>query len=290
MISRSVWIAFAALCLASGTYWILPTSELLPALERQGLLFGVAALAALCFRPRRRIRPAAHLRLAIAGIGFFGLPTVALEIARSGVGETTRSALFAMVPVVIIVAIITSDAAAGARRLLIPALVGLGGLLLLLPLQSSFSLRGEWMLSLISATIVVTGICSVWLYRLLQGLALPIAILTVGAANAIFLLLCAAACGDFVWSAGAFNAVASFSSVVDVLEIVVIIWLLREMPPIRFAARYLLIPLVTIVESFVLVRPAITLRIVSGTVLLAAGAGMLLILSDSDTGDFLSLR
>ena len=293
MINRTTWTAFAALCLLSGTFWVLPANHALPTLERQSLLFGVSALAALCFRPRR-IPAITQLYLAIAGIGFFGLPIAVVDIAHSSVSETTRSALFAMVPVVVILAVVISNEAEGARRLLAPALLGLGGLLLLLPLQFSSSLRGQAMLALIGATVLLAGLCSVWLYRLLQGVSLPAAIALLGGVNSLFLAICAAVQaavqGELLWRGQAFVSVLSLSSLVDVLEIAGIVWLLREMPPIRFSARYLLIPLVTIVESFVLVRPAITARMAFGTLLLAAGAGLLLLLKEADPGSTLSLR
>jgi hypothetical protein len=82
----------------------------------------------------------------------------------------------------------------------------------------------------------------------------------------------------------------SISSLVDVVEVLLIIWLLREMSPVRFAARYLLIPLLIVLESYVLVRPEWTVRIGFGTVLLAAGAGMLLFGKAGEEETGLSLR
>ena len=79
-----------------------------------------------------------------------------------------------------------------------------------------------------------------------------------------------------VWHTAEFASTVSPSSLVDVLEVLLIVWLLRDMAPIRFAARYLAIPLLTILESFALVRPEWTVRMVSGTILLAVGAGTLL--------------
>ena len=289
MIRRTVWIAFAALCLVVGTYWALPTESSLPALQRQSLLFGLSGLAALCL-PRPRTALSARLKIAAAGTGFFGFPIVVVEIVRGSVGEITRSALFAIVPVVIVLVIAITETTSNARRLLLPALVSIGGLFLLLPLEFSTATRGLLMLALTAGAIIVVGICSVWLYRLLHGIHLADAIATIGIANAPFLLLCAAIRGELAWKGSQLASAASLSSLVDVAEIILIVWLLREMPPARFAARYLLIPLVTILESYVLLRPQATLRMVSGTILLAAGAGMLLLLNDRDQDAPLSLR
>ena len=82
----------------------------------------------------------------------------------------------------------------------------------------------------------------------------------------------------------------SISSLVDVVEVLLIVWLLRETPPVRFAARYFVIPLLTVLESYVLMRPEWTVRMGCGTALLAVGAGLLLFLKAGEEETALSLR
>jgi hypothetical protein len=273
---RSVWIIFVLFCLISGSAWVVPASgDSLAALERQGLLFGVLGLGALCFAEGRGVF-GGGLRLAAAGVGFFGLPMVVVEVVRGSVGEISRSALFAMVPVVVVLVIATGDAAGDAMRMLVPALMGLGGLWLLLPLDFSTSVRGLLMLGLVGATVVVVGVCSVWLYRMLRSVGLASAIAVVCLANSAFLLGCSGVRGELVWRGVA--SAASLSTLVDAVEVVLIVWLLREMPP------------VPILESYGLVRPEWTVRMGFGTILLAGGAGMLLLLKDVDNDRVLSLR
>jgi drug/metabolite transporter (DMT)-like permease len=295
----TLWTAFAALCILSGTSWAIPVAmtDELPTLEQQGLIFGVIGLVALAFAVRGRQRRNEGSRfawLAAAGVGFFGVPVVVAEYARGSVPAISRSALFAVVPVVVVMMVAAGDGRGreerGARRFLIPALVGLGGLLLLLPLGFSGSARGWVMLALVCAAVVLVGLASVWLYRLLRGIALADAIAVVGFANAVFLLGWNAVREDVVWRWGELSFVVSISSLVDVVEVLLIVWLLREMPPVRFASRYLLIPLLTVLESYVLMRPEWTARMLSGTALLAAGAAMLLFLKSSEEETMLSLR
>jgi hypothetical protein len=112
----------------------------------------------------------------------------------------------------------------------------------------------------------------------------------VGLANALFLLASSAVLEDVIWRVGGLSSVISIGSLVDVVEVLLIVWLLREMPPVRFAARYLVIPLLTVLESFVVMRPEWTVRMGFGTVLLAAGAGLLLFLKTGDEETMLSLR
>jgi hypothetical protein len=294
----TLWIAFAALCLLAGTSWVIPyVATPLPLLEQQGLLFGVVGLIAMLFSGHRLwsgIAGGRWIRLAAASVMFFGVPMVAGEYARGSVSGITRSALFAMVPVVVVMVVAAGGASGGeergARRFLVPALVGLGGLLLLLPLGFSGSIRGRVLLAIVCAVVVLVGFASVWMYGLLRGFRFAEAIAIVGVANAVFLLGCSAVRGEGVWRLGELVSIASLSSLVDVIEVLLIVWLLREMAPVRFAARYLAIPLLTILESFVLMRPEWTVRMVSGTILLAVGVGMLLFWRADAEETMLSLR
>jgi drug/metabolite transporter (DMT)-like permease len=294
-----LWIAFVLLCFLSGTSWAIPREmfDRLPPLEQQGVLFGVIGLTTLLFAVRRGWSPnfgLRHVRLGAAAVGFFGVPIVVAEYARGSVPAISRSALFALVPVVVVMTVVSGESAGqeerGARLFLMPALAGLGGLLLLLPLSFSRTARGWMMLAVVCAAVVVVGLASVWLYRLLRGFALANAIAVVGLANAVFLLVWSAVREEMVWRSSGLASVVSIGSLADVVEILLIAWLLREMPPTRFAARYLVIPLLTILESFVLMRPEWTVRMGFGTALLAAGGGMLLFLKAGDEETVLSLR
>jgi hypothetical protein len=295
----TLWIAFGALCILAGTSWAIP-AEIpgeLPPLEKQGILFGVLGLIALLFADRgvwSRGRGLLYARLGGIAVGFFGVPIVVTEYARGSVPAISRSALFALVPVVVVMAVGSYESAGreerGARLFLMPALVGLGGLLLLLPLSFSRTAHGWMMLAVVCGAVVLVGLASVWLYRLLRGFALANAIAVVGLANAVFLLGWSALREEVVCRGYGLASVVSIGSLVDVVEVLLIIWLLREMPPIRFAARYLVIPLLTVLESFVLMRPEWTVRMGFGTALLAAGGGMLLFLKAREEETVLSLR
>jgi drug/metabolite transporter (DMT)-like permease len=303
----TLWIAFAALSILSGTSWAIPaeSAERLPALEQQGLLFGVIGVIALLFAGRAewsRGRVSEYARLAAAAVGFFGVPIVVAEYARGSVPAISRSALFALVPVVVVLAAAAGDWTEREerdwRRFLTPALAGLGGLLLLLPFEFSRSARGWGRLAVVCVAVVLVGLASVWLYRMLRGFGFACAMAVVGLSNAAFLLASSAARDEMVWRASDMAALMSTSSLMDILlnlsvdvaEVLLLAWLLREMQPVRFAARYLVIPLVTVLEGYVLVRPELTIRMGSGTVLLAAGAAGLLFLKAEEGEQALSLR
>jgi drug/metabolite transporter (DMT)-like permease len=266
----------------------------MPLLEQQGLLFAAIGLVAFLAVGRgwfSRIRSTHVVSLGAAFVGFFGAPVVIVEYARSGVGAMNRSALFAMVPVVVVLAVAAGDGEErGARRFLLPALVGVGGLLLLLPVGIPGSVLGRVMLALVCVAVVLAGIASVWLYRLLSGVGLLDAIVIAGLANAAFLLACSGVGGDFVWRWSGVFSMFSVASLVDGVEVVLLVWLLREMSPVRFAARYLAIPLITVLEGYVLIRPEFTVRMGFGTVLLAVGVGVMLFWKAGEEETVLSLR
>ena len=104
------------LCVLSGTSWAIPAelSGGLPPLEQQGVLFGVIGLTALLFAGRgvwSGGRWPEYVRLAAAGVGFFGVPIVVAEYARGSVPVISRSALFALVPVVVVMAVASGESA-----------------------------------------------------------------------------------------------------------------------------------------------------------------------------------
>jgi drug/metabolite transporter (DMT)-like permease len=295
---RSVWITFGALCLLSSSAWVVEpfATSTLPSLQRQALLYLIIGLA-LLFSIRKlssRIRRQPWPHLAVASLGFFAIPAAAIEFASGTVPEITRSALFALVPIVVVVALTAIEAGEPAertaRRSLAPALVALGGLLLLLPLSFSNSARSNARIAVICAAIIMVGIASVWLYRLLQQFELADAITIACLTNAAFLLICACASGAVVWDRSSLLSLLSWSSLVDIIEILLLLWLLRRMPPVQFAARYFLIPLLTVLEAYILLRPPLTLRIGAGAILLATGVAMLLLQRPAEDESVLSLR
>jgi drug/metabolite transporter (DMT)-like permease len=225
---------------------------------------------------------------------FFGFPALAIELASGSVPEITRSALFAMVPVVVAIVIAATEAGTpgenSARRSLLPALAGLAGLLLLLPLDLPGSARGRLMLAVICTAVILVGISSVQLHRLLQSFKPTDAAALMCLSSAVFLLAYGLARRTFVWHLSDLVSFVSFSSLVNLIEIVLLLWLLRNLSPVRFAARFLIIPLLTVLEAYVLLHPGLTLKIAGGVALLVVGAGMLIFANPNRDEVPLSLR
>jgi drug/metabolite transporter (DMT)-like permease len=293
--TRSTWITFLAFCLLAASAWIaepFDTSSL-PGPLRQSLLHAIIGLIALALSARSSPQKIPTLQLALTGILFFGVPVIAIDLVTGSISAVSRSALFALVPVVVILTIASGDpyepGESAARNHLIPALTALSGLFLLLTLNLSTTPHGTLMIAVLLTAIILAGVSAVWLHRMLQHITFPRAIAIICLSNAAFLLLCSLPAKALL-NPHNLASTASPTSLIDTAEILLLLWLLRAMPPVRFAARYLLIPLLTVAEGFLLVRPLFSLRIAAGTLLLVAGTALLLFLTPSADEDLLSLR
>jgi drug/metabolite transporter (DMT)-like permease len=115
-------------------------------------------------------------------------------------------------------------------------------------------------------------------------------VVVIGLSNAVFLTIYCIANGSFRWRSNQSTPIASIASLIDLVEIALLIWLLREMPPIRLSVRYLLIPLFTVIEGYIVLQPQITARLTVGASLLTAGAAWILFARIEENESVLSLR
>jgi drug/metabolite transporter (DMT)-like permease len=293
----SVWLVFAVYCLLASAAWIAtPVPDGGRFFERQAGLFAVVGLGAAVFAGKDLWAPARRLpwaRLAIAGVGFWGVPVCLIRWAGSGVPSIVISAAFALLPAVVVLVVSSiggvEDNGEG-WGFLAPALAAFGGVLLMLPVGLPESVRGQLMLGVAFAAVLLVAVSGVWVHQLMQGGALRVTIAIVCFANAVFLMISGLATGDFVGRWNGWAGILSLSFGVDLIQMILAFWLLREMPPVRFATRYLVIPLLTVVEGYVVLRPEVTARMGTGAVLVAGGAVWILFSKKSDDGGILSLR
>jgi hypothetical protein len=83
------------------------------------------------------------------------------------------------------------------------------------------------------------------------------------------------------------------SLIFDLPQLLLLVWLLRELDPVRFSARFVFVPLLSVMEGSLLLHLHINLRM-SGTLLLMALGGAMLLLwdapADSEAPPSLGLR
>ena len=297
----TIWAAFAGLCVLVSSSRLLPAvaGDSTSSIAQQSCFYGMVGLIALLIAGRRlwariKRRELLWLQLAGASLLLLGMPAAVSEWARDGLSDITQAALFALVPFLVVAVAMSREPVAGedpgVRRFFAPALAGFGGILLLLPFSFPVSVRGRIMLGVLLVAIVLVGFASEWIYRLLRGFEMMEAFSIVCLSNAVFLgAFSLANLSSFGSWSGALSLI-SISSLCYLLELILLIWLLREMPPVRLAARFLVVPLLTILEGLAIMRPAFTVRMAAGLMLLAGGAGYFLLSRNRDSDAVLSIR
>ncbi len=277
--TRRVWFGFAALCVLSGSGWALDevAPGLLRGLARMAVHDGALALAFGVMSMRQR-GAKKWLGLALAAVAIFAVPQILFAAAGGHVSGTTVLLIFLLVPAVVVFVVAQQAAGFGngesVLRFLVPALAGLLGAFLMLPFDWPPSTAGRLWLVAIAASAVLAGFAAVRLYRLLQGVGvLRGAAFMFGASS-----LAAATFCWVDWSGNpGWNGVIALGEAVRLAAVeapilLLTVWLFREMKPVRFSARVLMVPVVMIVEGYVVMRPSVGWTTALGVVLLAGGA------------------
>ena len=305
-LTKSQWLGFFALCALWSSAWLISDRwpSPLPPVEQQGL-HDLLIAAVLCCVGWKNLAPGnlrarPWLKLALASICLLGVPALVVETTLGAGSAVTVAALFALLPVmvVVLVASLGGIGASGAMRLLLPALIGLGGMLLLLPFAEPGSWRMAGLEAAVVAGIFVAAVASVWMYRLLPGFTVIEAAVICCLANAVFsaaVLAASSVAARAVISSGwsgwrGLAMEAATAILVGLPQALLLVWLLRGVAPVRFAARYLVVPLLTVLEAYALLRPPIGLREIGGAVLVIFAAWRLLTASQRDEEPGLMLR
>jgi len=284
--TRRAWVGFAALCVLAGSGWAL--DEVMPGLlhglvrvaVHDGLLAVVFGLVGL--RAKAKQDSTLWGKLALGAIAIFALPQILFATAGGHVAGTTELLIFLLVPAVVVFVVAQQADGRGVSenplRPLAPALAGLGGAVLMLPFDWPHSGVGQVWVVAIVASAVLAGYAAVWLHGLLRGVELwTAAAVMFGASSLAAGVFCWVDLGGtFVWvgNVSVWEVVRLF--VVEGPILLLTVWLLREMPPIRFSARALGVPLVMIVEGYLFEHPVVGWTTSLGFVLLAGGAWGLL--------------
>lgn len=291
---RSTWILFVAFCGLSSSLWLIAPPEMstLPPILQDGLAYLLAAIAAgvTVRRAKRRTSfPLARIgALAAFSAGLFAAPIVLLDFVPHGMPSATLVALFAAIPVVIAITIQVSSGFTSS--LLEPTLAGFAGALFLLPVELP-ELPSRWIgAAFILGVVILVGVASVRTHARFHALdrdGRRLGVVAVCFVNASVLLLYAIARNGFVAGKPNLTGLA-----VETASVLLLVLLVSSMPPVLLSTRFLLVPLLTAVSSYVLMRPELNLRIGLGALLLAAVAAFLLLRGDRKDEDSptLSLR
>ena len=278
-------MGFAGLCLLSGSGWLLqqawPSEMVWP--FGSCLHFGVIGLLGLAVSVLRgEWREVSRRRvvcLSLAGMCLFALPSAVLQIAAGKVPAYTSAAVFCAVPLMTVLASMAIGDGEGSRSrgLMVPSMIGLAGALLLFPVQTPGSLRRWLFLGLVVVAGIVVAIASVWVHRLMQGIGVAVTAAAIGLGSAAVLGANGASAGWPHLEAGMIAGELLRCAVFDLPLVWLLVWLTREVEPARLSARFLLVPLLTVLEGYALDSGPVEARTIAAVVLLCAGGVMLLV-------------
>jgi drug/metabolite transporter (DMT)-like permease len=276
---RTAWLIFIAFCVLSSGAWLIPApTEPDAALEQHGFLYLVIGLILLMAGRHPQWLMAnwrQWLLLSAAGIALLGLPALLAQLVAASISAFTVSAIFALLPVPVILALAQqdsiSDQTGDVRRFLAPALIAITGLLFLIPTDLPHSTRGISLLPVTFACLIVVAIASVRIYGQLQETSMTQALSIILFSNGCFLLAAATITGHLSPDNLHPTALLSFANVMYLTVNILLIVLFRSLPPLLLSTRYLLIPLLSILQGIVLLHPEVTLRMGSGLLLMIGG-------------------
>jgi drug/metabolite transporter (DMT)-like permease len=236
--------------------------------------FALATLA----RNRAKLRPIAQL--AIASILLLGLPTLLIDLARTAVSSITVTELFALFPIAVVVltphVTLGSQPAPDTTNLLVPAILGLAGILLLLPFALPTSPRRAAFQAVVVLAVLVSAVAAIWMHRLLAAFSVPQALLIATLANAAFALAWLLA-ASLIASTPILPAELTRQTLtlelalafLDTLpQIALLLWLTRDLAPTRVSALYFAVPLLTVLEGLIFLPAGLTLKSVAGGALI----------------------
>jgi len=286
---------FWCLCFVLGSAWVLGLAHSAAPVTLRSLgcesvvlciAFGVLGRRELTFATR-----STWMSLGLWG-SVLAFPAVLSAGANVALSSITLTLIFTLVPVATVLAATQKEVRfgpdEGRMQLMVPAIAGIGGSALLLPfaLPEGISAPIWFALALVSAAL--TGIALVRLHALLENAGL-------WAASSIVCAGWAIVCGGFSWL-NPFNAQHAWKEVLlfgalqiclTAVLIVLTLWLLQRWSPTQVSARYLAVPLVTIVEGAGLLRPEISWTMGLGLALLAVSVMLLTREQTADSADAL---
>ena len=287
---RSTVFLFVAFCGLSSSVWLLapPETTALPPAAQDGLAYLIAAIVAFVTARRVKLSFTRIGRLSALSICLFAAPIVLLDLVPHHVPTATLVAMFAFVPAV--VAMVLQTSTGSGTGLLEPSLAGVAGALFLLPVEVPDS-PSRWVgAAFVLGVVVLVGVTSVRMYARFQALdggdRQP-GMAAVCLVNALVLLLYTAIRSGIPSGRPSMTGLA-----VETASILLLVLLVARMPPVLLSTRFFLVPLLTAVSSYVVMRPELNLRIGLGAVLLAAAAAVLLRRGNHEDNDSpaLSLR
>ena len=285
--------AFGAYLVLASSGWLLDSAfpSSIPALEMFGIELFLLCLVAVFWRGVGASTfvsaPLPWGPALLSGVLLFGLPSAILSMRDVAFPAVTRAVLLTLAPVILL--LISAARAPGEARFfphLAGALAGVGGCLLLLPISPQSLIGRPAVLVIAIALLGSQAVGSSIVRAATAGLPRRTAVLLLlGPTLVLILVEMAVLRPGYVVPAPPDLALMGW----EIVEIALLVYLLRAVPAVPLASRFLLVPLLTTAEGFLFVRPAFSLRMAAGVGLVAFGAARLLRTDDEGRDSLPSL-
>jgi drug/metabolite transporter (DMT)-like permease len=264
----------------------------MPAFERQAITCALLAVAAAAFAVRRRARwPDIRNAVVWAAVGLlmFVVPAIVAFAAQGWVPQLERVAIFSLTPV--FAAVLEPHLGYAQQRndrALLAALVAVAGAFCIFPL----SVQGTPIAALAVLGVVAAVVC----VAAGNCLAIQLACSQPDVSMATFAALASSASAAAFAVAGICTERAPWRLplngaqfiwlvAIDLPALVLLFWLFRRMSATQMTTRFLLAPWLIVLAGIALEQPAVTVRMILGVVLMAMGAGWLLLAPIPDAGE-----
>ena len=288
--TRKSIAAFAVYIGLAASGWIVQLMSPSSLPRREAEILVLAALvcgAGLAYMSgRREVRGWAVSPL-FGGVLLFFVPSVLMEAVEGGVPQFTRAALLVLVPAaVLLISAAREGEGIDLLGLLAACLAGVGGAFLLLPADPALLLGRPLAGLALAAMIASIALGSYLAHAATRSRPLRASLLLLLGPSLVLLCLMMALERSPIVRPSPADAPGLLWGVMSTL---LLVYLLREIAPIPFAARYVLVPLVTSLEGFASLRPPIGWRMLVGVALLGYGAVRLLVQGGRRADSSLSL-
>jgi drug/metabolite transporter (DMT)-like permease len=267
-----------------------------PLLNQASVLafFAIIAAATAFVRRTNWPRGRALLGSVLVGAGLLALPALLIKFAKGNVDDSTRVALFSLVPVLAVVLEphLGSSLQSPQRGGLAAALAAVVGTLLIFPVElprapaQAVACCGVILAvaSVAAANCIAARIAQDQAARSLSGFA------SIAAGSAAILLAIAGLSIERrTWSLAQIDAWA----IPDLLALALLFWLMGRMSAVRMTTRFLIAPLMANLIALALLRPGVQVRGWLGLLLIALGSGWLLFAPEDEpekTSSILSIH
>lgn len=274
-------ILFSAVCLLSGSLWLLPLLDSSLASELCVLGCGAVFAAAVIWGGIAtrvgvvRLLNGCNWALALSGIGSLGAPALLLLAGRQHFSSIMAVATQTGVPVITaIVGAAVSDGGQSEPHFF-AGLTALAGTLLILPVTLPESSRGWIGFACYLAAACLTGASSVFCHREMVRRSRGVALANVSLANGVFVGAASAVWltlgGHWRSAMMALSASSLLATGVAAASMLGVVALLYLLSPEATAARFVFAPLIAAAEAYLLMRPTLSGRTLFGAALMLVG-------------------